>query len=101
MATTYSITRKDGTVITLTANEVSLLANQMNKDDLRTRIEDSVKDASEDWMNMEAYPYSYEEFIDEIYVDLEEEIDYGNPVSDDDINEKIESVADFYEMYNE
>lgn len=98
---TYSITRQDGTVITLTANEVSLLANQMNKHDLRERIEDSVKDASEDWLNMEAYPYSYEEFIDEIYTDLEDEIDYGNSVSDEDIEDKIADTADFYEMTNE
>ena len=94
----YTLTRADGTVLTLTANEVSLLATQMHKHDLRISIEDRVKEADGDTIDMNRYPYSYEEFIDEIYIDLEEEIDYGNPVSEEDIDEKITDTADFYEM---
>ena len=95
---TYTITRADGTAIELTANEVSLLMNQMQKDTLRERIEDAVNDMDGDTIDMGKYEYTREEFIDEIFVDLEEEIDYGNAVSDDDITDKINDVANFYEM---
>ena len=95
---TYTITRDDGTTIELTANEVSLLMNQMQKDTLRERIEDAVNDMDGDTIDMSKYEYTREEFIDEIFADLEEEIDYGNAVSDDDITDKITDVADVYEM---
>ena len=95
---TYTITRADGTTIELTANEVSLLMNQMQKDTLRSRIEDAVNDMDGDTIDMSKYEYTREEFIDEIFLDLEDEIDYGNFVSDDDITDKITDTADFYEM---
>lgn len=98
MKNEYTITRKDGTVLTLTANEVSLLAVQMAKDTLRESIEYRVKEAESDWLDMSRYPYTREEFIDEIFTDLEDEIDCGNPVDDDDIDEKISDMADFYDM---
>ena len=95
---TYTITRDDGTTIELTASEVSLLMNQMQKDTLRERIEDAVNDMDGDTIDMSKYEYTREEFIDEIFADLEEEIDYGNAVSDDNITDKINDVANFYEM---
>lgn len=94
----YQISRDNGDSFELTANEVSLLCNQMNKHDLRFRIEDSLREMDGDTISLEKYPYTFEELIDEIYVDLEDEVDYGNSVSDDDIEEKILDTADFYEM---
>ena len=94
----YTLSREDGTSFTLTANEVSLLSNQMQKHGLRERIEDQLREADGDTISLEKYPYSFEELVDEIYLDLEDEIDYGNSVSEEDIDDKIIDTADFYEM---
>lgn len=82
----------------LSANELSFIVNQFGKVNLREQIEYKANDMNGDTINLELYPYSYEEFIDEIFVDFEDEIDYGNSVSDDDIEEKILDLASFYEM---
>lgn len=93
----YTLDRGTGTV-DLTVNEVSLLVNQFMKNGLRESIEYRLHEADGDTIDLEKYPYSFEELIDEIYVDLEDEVDYGNYPDDDDIDNKIEEVASFYEM---
>lgn len=85
-------------IVDLTANEVSLLVNQFMKHGLRESIEYRLREADGDTIDLEKYPYSFEELVDEIYVDLEDEVDYGNFPNDDDIDDKIEEVASFYEM---
>lgn len=84
--------------IDLTTNEVCLLTNQFMKHSLRESIEYRLREADGDTIDLEKYPYSFEELVDEIYVDLEDEVDYGNFPNDDDIDDKIEEVASFYEM---
>lgn len=93
----YTISRKDGDTVTLTVNEVNQLVNLFNKDTLRERIQYKVEECAEDWLDLSLYPYSAEEFIDEIYTDLEDNIDYGEPVSDEYIEEHIADVIGFYE----
>lgn len=93
----YTINRDDGTTVTLTVNEVNQLVNLFGKDSLREQIQYRVEECANDWLDLSHYPYSTEEFIDEIYIDLEDEIDYGNSVSDEDIDEKIADLIDFYE----
>lgn len=85
-------------IVDLTANEVSLLVNQFMKHGLRESIEYRLRKADGDTIDLEKYPYSFEELVDEIYVDLEDEVDYGNFPNDDNIDDKIEEVASFYEM---
>lgn len=92
----YTIDRGTGTV-DLTANEVSLLVNRFMKDGLRESIEHIAEKLNGDSIDLDRYPYTREEFIDEIFTDLEDEVDYGN-YPDDDIEEKIIDTADFYEM---
>ena len=94
---TYTLERENGT-IDLTANEVSFIVNQSNKLGLRDSIEYLVKEMDGDTIDMTRYPYTYDEFIDEIFTDLEDEIDYGNMPDDDDIREKIHDTANYYEM---
>ena len=84
--------------IDLTANEVSLLVNQFMKHGLRESIEYRLNERNGDDINLEAYPYSYDELVDEIFTDLEEKIDYGEYPDDEDIDSGIDSVAQFYEM---
>lgn len=79
-------------------SEMSLLVNQYMKDSLRQSIEYELHEADGDTIDLERYPYSFEELVDEIFVDLEDEIDCGNYPSDDDVKEKIADTANFYEM---
>ena len=84
--------------IDLTANEVSLLVNQFMKHGLRDSIIYRLHEADGDTIDLEKYPYTFEELVDEIFTDLEDEVDYGNYPDDDDIDEKIADTASFYEM---
>ena len=94
---TYTLERENGT-IDLTMNEVSFIVNQSNKIGLRDTIEDLCREMDKDTIDLDRYPYTFEEFIDEIFVDLEDEVDYGNMPSEEDIKDKIQDTANFYEM---
>ena len=98
----YIIERNDGSSVELTCNEVSLLVNQVGKEGLRAQITDRVDNAiADEGLNLDKYEGTREEFEDEIFVDLEDEIDYGNSVSDEFIDERIRDTADYYELYEE
>lgn len=87
--------------VTLTANEVSFIVNQFNKIGLRDSIESLLLEMDGDEIELSMYPYSFYELVDEIFVDLEDEVDYGNLPDDDDIKEKILDTASFYDMLKE
>ena len=94
---TYTFERENGT-IDLTGNEVFFIVNQMNKIGLRDTIEYLCHEMDGDSIDLARYPYTYEEFIDEIYLDLEDEIDNGNNPTEKYIKEHIQDVSNFYEM---
>lgn len=97
--TEYGYEIKDDTYSMIVPhNAMSLLMNRYMKDSLRNSIEYELKQADGDTIDLDRYPYSFEELVDEIFVDLEDEVDYGNPPTDDDIKDKIAEVASFYEM---
>ena len=93
----WTLERENGTV-DLTANEVSLLVNQFMKHGLRESIIDRLHEADGDTIDLEKYPYTFDELVDEVFVELEDEVDYGNYPDEDDIDEKIADTASFYEM---
>ena len=98
----YIIERNDGTSVELTCNEVSLLVNFFGKEGLRAQIADRVDNAiADEGLNLDKYEGTREEFEEEIFVDLEDEIDYGNSVSEEFIDERIRDTADCYELYEE
>lgn len=84
--------------ITIPLNDMSLLMNRYMKDSLRDSIIYELHEADGDTIDISKYPYSFEELVDEVFVDLEDEVDYGNPPDDEDIKDKIAEVASFYEM---
>jgi len=94
---TYTLERENGT-LDLTANEMSFLFNQFAKYSLRDNIEYELREADGDTIDLGRYPYSFEELVDEIFTDLEDEVDYGNLPSDSDIQDKIADVASYYDM---
>ena len=88
-----------GTLV-LTANEVCFICNQMTKINLRDSIGYKLDELNGDMIDIEKYPDGdREDFIDEVFTDLEDEIDlYGKIPDEDEIEEKILDTADFYEM---
>lgn len=84
--------------ITIPHRDMSLLVNIYMKDSLRNSIEYELREADGDTIDLERYPHSFEELVDEIFVDLENEIDYGNLPTDEDIQEKIADIAGYYDM---
>ena len=92
----YKILKDDGTPVILTCAEAGLLVNFIGKEGLRNQIDDRLQTAEWDWLDISKYPGTRDECIQEIFDELEDEIDYGNSVSDDEIDERICDTAAFY-----
>ena len=97
----YIIEKNDGTSITLTCIEADLLTTFIRKENLRYMIDDEVTEAEEDWLDLSKYEGTRDEFIQEIFEALEDEIDYGNSVSVDSVQDQISDLATFYGLEKE
>ena len=97
----YLIVKNDGTNVILTCAEAGLLINFIGKENLRYQIDDRLQTAEWDWLDISKYHGTRDEFIQEIFEELEDEIDYGNSVSDDYIDERISDLAMFYDLEKE
>lgn len=97
----YLILKDDGTPVVLTCDEVQLLVNFVGKENLRTQIGYRLEEAEGDWLDLAKYDGTRNEFVQEIFDDLEEEIDCGNSVSDDEIDDRISDLATFYGLEKE
>ena len=92
----FTFERENGSV-TLTGNEMSFLFNQFAKISLRESIEYRLRELDGDRIDLSMYPYSFEELIDEVFVELEDDIDHGNMPDDKDIDDRIMDTAEFYD----
>ena len=98
----YTIERNDGTSVELTFNEVSLLVNFFGKEGLRSQIGECLDFAvEENGLDLDKYEGTREEFIEEIFVELEDEVDCGNSVSDEWVDDRIRDTADYYGLYTD
>ena len=70
----YLIAKGDGTNVVLTCMEAGLLVNFIGKENLRAQIEDRVEEAESDWLDLTNYEGTRDEFIQEIFAELEDEI---------------------------
>ena len=97
---TYRFTDDTGCVILLTANQMSFLYDQYTKITLRDSIEYAVDELVRDGeLDLDKYPDGgREDFIDEVYAELENDIDCGEMPDDEDIECKIRDEATFYDM---
>ena len=93
----FTLERENGT-LDLTSNEMSFLVNQYMKMSLRDSIIYELHEADGDTIDLEKYPYSFDELVDEVFDTLEGEIDYGNYPSDDYIQEIIADTTGYYDM---
>lgn len=90
----YLIVKNDGTNVILTCAEAGLLINFIGKENLKIQIADRVEEAKNDWLDLSEY--NTDDFIQEIFEELEDEIDYGNSVSEEYIDERISDLGSFY-----
>ena len=97
----YLIHKDDGTNVILTGCEAGLLLNFIRKETLRDMINDQVNSAEDDWLDLSKYEFTRDDFIQEIFEALEDEIDYGNNVDEMCIDDKIEDLAGYYGLERE
>lgn len=90
----YLIVKNDGTNVILTCAEAGLLINFIGKENLKIQITERVEEAKNDWLDLSEY--NTDDFIQEIFEELEDEIDYGNSVSEEYIDERINDLGCFY-----
>ena len=95
----YLIVKNDGTNVILTCAEAGLLINFIGKENLKIQIADRVEEAKNDWLDLSEY--NTDDFIQEIFEELEDEIDYGNSVSEEYIDERISDLGCFYGLEKE
>ena len=94
----YKILKNDGSPVILTVTEAGILVNFVRRENLRELIEDVATSNDGEVWNLDAAPDGRSAFLDEIFSEFEDEIDYGNSVSEDDIYDKIVDLATFYDM---
>lgn len=94
---TYTL-KKDGQSFTITMAEASAFVNQFVKAGLRESVKSMLRDLDGDRIELARYPETFDELVDEITTDLEDEIDNGNFPNDEDIENKISDVCSFYDM---
>ena len=97
----YHIVKDDGSSVILTCIEADLLVTFIRKDNLRYMIDDMVDNAEADWLDLSKYEFTRDDFIQEIFDNLEEEIDYGNPVTEEQVEEQINDLGTFYKLEKE
>lgn len=95
----YTITRDDGTIIELTANEVSLLRTRSTKDDLRDNITYAIEDLRDDGkIDPEKFDDGTDGFIEEIFTCFEDDVEQtGRLPDEDEIKERILDEAKWYD----
>lgn len=97
------LTLDNGEALTLTFADAGIIKTQMLlqelRDSIRNILDDEIGNGN---IDMSKHEYSREDFEEEIYTDLADEIEYGDysALSNDGewIREKITDTADFYEL---
>ena len=95
----YVINRDDGSKVVLTCAEASLLVNFCGKEGLRQQIDYILSDEEADGLDISRYDGTRDEFIQEVFETLEDEIDCGNSVSEEFIQETIGDLGTSYDLY--
>lgn len=97
----YKILKDDGTSVVLTSAEAWALMTFIRKENLRDLIGYEVDDAEEDWLDLSKYDGTRDEFIDEIFSNLEYMIDNGDSVSTEYVYDQIDDLGRFYKLEKE
>ena len=97
------LTLDNGETLTMSFSDASIIKTQMLLQELRDAITNILSDEIDGgYIDMSKHEYSREDFEEEIYCDLSDEIEYGDysALCNDGewIREKITDTANFYEL---
>lgn len=97
------LTLDNGETLTMTFADADIIKEQMLLQELRDGISNILDDEIDGgYIDMSKHEYSREDFEEEIYTDLEDEISCGNYTAlcndGDWIREKITDLANYYEL---
>ena len=86
--------------IMLEGNEVAFISQQLILMNIRSDIEDAVKNLIEDdEIDMDVYDGTVDDLIEEVFVDMEDYMDThdGERPDDNEIYDHVRDIMDFYE----
>lgn len=97
----YAIVKDGQDDIVLTYGDAMALMTFIRKENLRDQIDGRVEAMEEDWLDLTKYDGTRDEFIQELYDEFEDEIDFGEIITDDDIDDRICDLGTLYELEKE
>lgn len=98
------LTLDNGEALTLSFADAGIIKTRMLLEDLREAIHNILdEEIDSGYIDMDRHEYTREDFEEEVFCDLSEEIELGNygNLDEDVIREKITDTADFYELCND
>ena len=91
-----SLVTDTGDILSMSSALAGILREQLMKHDVRDAIRYTSEDYDGDVISLGSLDMTEEEFYKEVFSRFEEEIEYGNYPSDDDIQEAVLDTADDY-----
>lgn len=94
----YSVTliTDTGDIISMPSALAGVFREQYTKISVRDQIRYAIEDMDGDTISLGSYDGDTDEFIDEVFSTFEDEIEYGNSPSEDDIKDAITDTAEWY-----
>lgn len=91
-----TLTTDTGDILTMSSALAGIFREQYVKHDVRDAIRYACEDMDGDDISLGSLDMTEDEFYDEIFSTFEEEIEYGNYPSEDQIKDAIIDTADSY-----
>lgn len=91
-----TITTDTGEIMSMSSALAGVMREQLAKMDVREAIRYACEDYDGDVISLGSLDMTEEEFYDEVFSSFEEEIEYGNYPTEDDIQEAVLNTADSY-----
>ena len=98
------LTLDNGETLTLSFADAGIIKTRLLLEDLREAIHNILDEEIDGgYIDMDRHEYSREDFEEEVFCDLSEEIELGNygNLDEDVIRDKITDTADYYELCND
>lgn len=99
--TRFILVLDDGTELALSPAHAGIIKENLILDELRTAIHNILdEEIDSGYIDMDRHEYSREDFEEEVFCDLSDDIECGNyrNLDEDVIREKITDTADYYEL---
>ena len=85
-----------GDILSMSSALAGVLREQLMKQDVRDNIRYTCEDYDSDCISLGSLDMTEEEFYDEVFSRFDEEIEYGNYPTKDDIQEAVLDTAEDY-----